>query len=232
MTLTDVDRARHDQGQPPAAPVPRRTIGPVREVRTGVWHWETRHPEWNERQWWGPLVSSYAIDDGERLLLFDPLAPPAEIEKLAAEREPAIVLTCPWHRRDAEALAKRYGAPLHVPPPDEGDPSPVDGTVFEAGDRLPVGVEAFPGMEPNDLLLWVESHRALVAGDTLQDRGNGLQFLGDLANNVPAERGVAAEQILESMQPLLALPVEVVLLTHGAPADRAALERGLAMSPS
>ena len=67
-------------------------------------------------------------------------------------------------------------------------------------------------MEPNDLMLWVESHGALVAGDTLQDRGNGLQFLGDLANNVPAERGVAAEQILEGMQPLLALPVEIVLL--------------------
>jgi hypothetical protein len=61
-------------------------------------------------------------------------------------------------------------------------------------------------MEPNDLLLCVESHCALVAGDTLQNRGNGLQFLGDLANNVPAERAVAAEQILEGMQPLLALP--------------------------
>jgi hypothetical protein len=57
----------------------------VPEVRTGVWHWEARHPEWNERQWWGPLVSSYAIDDGARLVLFDPLAPPAEIEKLAEE---------------------------------------------------------------------------------------------------------------------------------------------------
>ncbi len=204
----------------------------MREVRTGVWHWEGRHPEWNERQWWGPLVSSYAIDDGAHLLLFDPLAPPAEIEKLAEERETAVVLTCPWHRRDAEALANRYAAPLYVPPPDEGDPTPVDGTVFREGDRLPVGVEAFPGMEPNDLVLWVESHRALVAGDTLQDRGNGLQFLGDLANNVPAERGVAAEQILEGMQPLLALPVEIVLLTHGAPADRAALERTLATSPS
>jgi glyoxylase-like metal-dependent hydrolase (beta-lactamase superfamily II) len=119
-----------------------------------------------------------------------------------------------------------------VPPPDEGDPSPVDGTVFKEGDRLPVGVEAFPGMEPNDLVLWVESHRALVAGDTLQDRANGLQFLGDLANNVTPERGVAAERIPEGMQPLLALPVEIVLLTHGALAERAALERALATSPS
>ena len=61
------------------------------------------------------------------------------------------------------------GAPIYVPPPDEGDPEPVDGQVFNAGDRLLVGVEAFPGMEPNDLMLWVESRRALVAGDTLVD---------------------------------------------------------------
>ena len=202
----------------------------MREVRSGVWHWEARHPEWNERQWWGPLVSSYAIDDGARLVLFDPLAPPAQIDKLAEDRETAIVLTCPWHRRDAEALASRYGAPLYVPPPDEGDPSPVDGTVFREGDRLPVGVEAYPGMEPNDLVLWIASHGALVAGDTLQDRGDGLQFLGELTNNVPGDADL--KQILGRMQPLLALPVEIVLLTHGAPTDRAPLERALAMSPS
>jgi glyoxylase-like metal-dependent hydrolase (beta-lactamase superfamily II) len=204
----------------------------VREVRTGVWHWEAQHPEWNDRQWWGPLVSSYAIDDGALLVLFDPLALPPEMEKLAGERETAIVLTCPWHRREGGVLAERYGAPLYVPPPDEGDPTPVDGTVFRAGDRLPIGVEAFPGMEPNDLLLWVESHGVLVAGDTLQDRGNGLQFLGDLANNVPAEWSVAAEQVRADLRSLLGLPIELVLLTHGAPADKAALERALASSPS
>jgi len=200
----------------------------VREVRDGIWHWESQHPEWNERQWWGPLVSSYAIDDGARLVLFDPLEPPAAIDALAETRETAIVLTCPWHRRGAEALAQRYGATLYVPPPDAGDPNPVDGTVYREGDRLPIGVEALPGMEPNDLLLWIESHGALVAGDTLQDRGEGLQFLGDLANNVPPEWSAAAEQVREGLTQLLALPVELVLLTHGAPADRAALERALA----
>jgi glyoxylase-like metal-dependent hydrolase (beta-lactamase superfamily II) len=200
----------------------------VREVRDGIWHWESQHPEWNERQWWGPLVSSYAIDDGARLVLFDPLEPPATIDALGETRETAIVLTCPWHRRGAEALAQRYGATLYVPPPDAGDPNPVDGTVYREGDRLPIGVEALPGMEPNDLLLWVESHSALVAGDTLQDRGEGLQFLGDLANNVPPEWSAAAEQVREGLTQLLALPIELVLLTHGAPADRAALERALA----
>jgi hypothetical protein len=92
--------------------------------------------------------------DGARLSLFDPLTPPTEIEKLGEERETAIVLTCPWYRRDAETLANRYrGAPVRAAA-DKGDSSPVDGTVFREGDRLPVGVEAFPGMEANDLVLW------------------------------------------------------------------------------
>jgi glyoxylase-like metal-dependent hydrolase (beta-lactamase superfamily II) len=194
----------------------------VREVQTGVWHWEASHPDWKPEADWGPLVSSYAIDDGDRLLLFDPLAPPSEIDELAADRETAIVLTCPWHVRDARGLTERLGAPLYVPPPDEGDPNPVVGHVFKAGDRLPVGVEAFPGMEPNDLVLWVERRRALVAGDALIDRGQGFEFPTDWAN-----KGVPAEEILEALRPLLELPVELVLPTHGAPTDRAALERAL-----
>jgi glyoxylase-like metal-dependent hydrolase (beta-lactamase superfamily II) len=201
----------------------------VREVQSGVWHWEAPHPEQSGEEWL-EVVSSYAIDDGEHLLLFDPLALPSEIEALAAGRKTAIVLTCPWHRRDALSLAERLGALIYVPPPDDGDPEPVDGHVFEAGDRLPVGVEAFPGMEPNDLMLWVESRRALVAGDTLVDRGDGLEFRADWATEGPAiaERGVPPEQILEGLRPLLELPVEHVLATHGGPTDRAALERALA----
>ena len=194
----------------------------MRELQTGLWHWEAPHPDWKPGEEWGPLVSSYAIDDGERLLLLDPLALPSEIVDLAAERETAIVLTGPWHARDARTLAEQLGAPLYVPPPDEGDPNPVEGHVFRAGDRLPVGVEAFPGMEPNDLMLWIESARALVAGDTFIDRGNGFEFPADWAN-----KGVPPEQILEGLRPLLELPVELVLPTHGAPTDKAALERAL-----
>src|SRR5262245_39275622 len=187
-----------------------------------MWHWKAPHPDWEPGADWGQMVSSYAIDDGERLLLFDPLAPPNGIEERAAGRDTAIVLTCPWHRRDALAVAKRLGAPIYVPPPDEGDPSPVEGQVFSAGDRLPIGIEAFSGLEPNDLVLWVEAHRALVAGDTLIDRGHGLEFPADWAN-----KGVPADQILAELRSVLELPVEVVLPTHGAPAGRTALERAL-----
>jgi glyoxylase-like metal-dependent hydrolase (beta-lactamase superfamily II) len=194
----------------------------VRELKTGVWHWQAPHPDWESGADWDELVSSYAIDDGSRLLVFDPLAPPSKLEELAAGRETAIVLTCTWHARDAGSLAERLGAPLYLPPRDEGDPDPLEGHVFSAGDRLPVGVQAFPGREPNDLVLWVESRRALVAGDTLIDRGNGLEFPVDW---VP--EGLRPEEMLQGLRPLLDLPVEVVLATHGGPSDRAALERAL-----
>ena len=49
----------------------------VRELAAGLWHWQAPHPDWEPTEPWDQNVSSYAIDDGERLLLFDPLARPA-----------------------------------------------------------------------------------------------------------------------------------------------------------
>jgi glyoxylase-like metal-dependent hydrolase (beta-lactamase superfamily II) len=198
----------------------------VQELRPGLWWWEAEHPEWapedSATEDWGPEVSSYAIDDGTRLLLIDPTAPPEHVADLAAGREVVIVLTCPWHQRDTRNLMERFGATVHMPPSDDGDPDPLPGQVFRSGERLPIGIEARPGMEPNDLVLWIEEQGALVAGDTLIDRGNGLEFPADWAN-----KGVPPEQILETLRPLLDLPVELVLPTHGVPADRAALDRAL-----
>jgi hypothetical protein len=39
--------------------------------------------------------------------------------------------------------------------------------------------------------------------------------------------GITRDQVAEGLRPLLALPVEHVLATHGGPSDRAALERAL-----
>ncbi len=220
----------------------------MREVGNGMWHWEAPHPEWSgpenealrkrlatssetENEAARGVVSSYAVDDGERLLLFDPLGVPSEIEELAADREPVVVLTCPWHERDAQALVDRLGAPVFTPAPDEGSPDVAwllgangsDARLYAAGDRLPLGVEAFPGRLPNDLVLWIESSRAVIAGDTLADFGHGLE--------IPVEwlpDGVTSEQVAEHLRPLLELPVEVVLATHGGPTGRASLERALA----
>jgi len=219
----------------------------VRELQTGLWHWQAPHPEWAPGQPWPQQVSSYAIDDGVRLLLFDPLSVPDELLERAADREPVVVLTAPWHERDTQSLVERLGAPVYVPPPDtaddlvrkfgitpeqagSGSPDVVwllagdtgEAHLYLAGDRLPIGVEAFPGREHNDLVLWIESSHAVVAGDTLVDFGSGLQIADWL------REAVTREQVADGLRPLLTLPVEIVLPAHGAPTDRAALERALA----
>jgi hypothetical protein len=51
----------------------------VRELQPGLWHWRAPHPDWSPDEPWGQEVSSYAIDDGASLLLFDPLGVPDEI---------------------------------------------------------------------------------------------------------------------------------------------------------
>lgn len=194
------------------------------ETRPGVYFWQARHPDWVPDEGWGELVTSYALDDGDRLVVFDPLAPPPEFDALAAKREVVIVLTCQWHRRDSEPLAERLGALLFVPEPNpEDEDAPVDGTHYRPGDRLPGEIEALRGLDETDLVLWSGHHGAVVAGDVLVDRGEGLVLPLDWA-----EKRGGAEPIRATLEPLLQREVDVVLPTHGLPTDRAALEHALA----
>jgi glyoxylase-like metal-dependent hydrolase (beta-lactamase superfamily II) len=220
----------------------------VRELRPGLWHWQARHPDWEPSEPWDANVSSYALDDGESLLLFDPLGVPSEIQALAADRESAIVLTAPWHERDSEQLVERLDVPVYTPLPDtaqylmetygitaeqagDGSPDVVwllrenkgEARPFSAGDRLPFGADVFAGHKPNDTVLWIESERVVISGDTLVDFGSGLEI-----NERWLRPGVTREGIAAGLRPLLELPVEHVLATHGGPTDRAALERALA----
>jgi glyoxylase-like metal-dependent hydrolase (beta-lactamase superfamily II) len=219
----------------------------VRELRPGLWHWTAPHPDWEAGEPWDQNVSSYALDDGERLFLFDPLALPSELEELARSRETAIVLTAPWHERDTKALVERLGIPVFTPLPDSaqdlmdmygitaeqaGDGSPDlvwllreqqgEARPYSPGDRVPFGANVLAGLKKNDTVIWIESRRAVVSGDTLGDFGQGLEI-----NEQWLRPGVTREQIAEGLRPLLEMPVELVLATHGGPTDRAALERAL-----
>jgi hypothetical protein len=212
-------------------------VAPVRELRPGVWQWQSPHPDWNDEQWWPELVSSYAIETGGELLLFDPLSVPEEL----LERATAVVLTAPYHERDA----RRLGLPLHTPPADTWedwvekfgiDPERVRGMESEdlawlrAGEGeghfhgpgdWPFGIQAFAGREDNDLILWLPSIGAIVTGDSLSDFGDGLDI--QLGGRKHVTRGDVAGRL----RPLLDLPIELVLPAHGEPTDRAALERVL-----
>jgi glyoxylase-like metal-dependent hydrolase (beta-lactamase superfamily II) len=223
----------------------------MRELRAGLWHWQAPHPEWTPGERWPQEVSSCAIDDGARLLLFDPLAVPDELLGLAADRDPVVVLTAPWHERDTQRLVERLGAPVYTPLPDtaedlmrkygitaeqagEGSPDLAwlfrqnkgEARPYSPGDRLPFGIEAFAGRHHNDLVLWVDRVGAVISGDTLIDFGRGFEL------NDYLRGGVTREEVAERLRPLLEHPVEVVLSAHGAPTSRAELERALRPGPA
>ena len=84
---------------------------------------------------------------------------------------------------------------------------------------LPGGVEAKAGLFPDEAVLWIPAHGALVAGDLLIHRPDGLTPPPD--SWLP--KGKTREDLRRELEPLLELPVELVLPTHGDPiADGAA----------
>ena len=144
-------------------------------------------------------------------------------------------------------MGKRLGVLVYTPLPDSaqdlmdtygitaeqaGDGSPDlvwllregkgEARPFAAGDRLPFGAQVFAGHKPNDTVLWLERERVVISGDTLVDFGSGLEI-----NERWLRPGVTREEIAAGLRPLLELPIEQVLATHGGPNDPAALERAL-----
>ena len=210
----------------------------MRELAPGVWHWQARHPEWEEGAPWGPVVSSHALELDEGLVLFDPLEVPGELHARAI----AVVLTAPWHERETKEL----GLPVYAPRPESAqelvetfdvDPARLEGwvssdlkwLVHEGGGEFheippaPFGLEVFPGRTRADVVYWAGRHRAVIAGDTLADWGDGVKIHSEWLS-----AKVSREQVAAGLRPLLDKPVELVLPAHGEPADRAALERALA----
>ena len=207
----------------------------MKELRAGVWHWQSPHPDWEKESWWPKLVSSYAIELGDHFLLFDPLSVPRHLR----ERATAVVLTAPYHERDARQL----GLPVHTPPADTWqdwvekfgvDPERVRGMEsedlawlrngegeghFHGPGAWPFGIEAYAGREDNDLVLWLPAIHAIVTGDSLSDFGDGLDI------QLGGRKHVTRDDVLRRLRPLLDLPIELVLPAHGEPMDRAALER-------
>ena len=117
----------------------------MHELRSGVWHWQSPHPGWSEEEEWPEIVSSYGIELGDDLVLFDPLSVPDELR----ERANAVVLTAPYHERDA----RRLGLPVHTPPAD---------TWQDWVEKFGIDPDRVRGMESDDLA-WL---RAGAARDT------------------------------------------------------------------
>jgi glyoxylase-like metal-dependent hydrolase (beta-lactamase superfamily II) len=187
----------------------------VQEIATGLWRWTGLHPEWTpaegEADGWEQEAGCYFYEGPEAIVLFDPLVPPEDrgrfFEALDRDVERAgrpvrILVTVQAHHRSSEELRERYDAAVGLPA---------------------AGVEA--AAEPfGELVYWLPEHRAIVVGD--------LMLVRDGVLTVPRPWfGDRYEEALGLLRPLLDLPIERVLVTHGEPVlehGHAALSAALA----
>ena len=144
-------------------------------------------------------------------MLFDPIEPPGEILSLAESSEPSVVLTCAWHGRSAPELADRFDA--HIYAPEQGlDELKADATPYRAGDRIVDLVHVKRSFDPSDAVLWIESHGALLTGDSLLGGDGGVRI-----PETWLPKDVTLRQFQAAFRPLLELSVELFLPTHGDP---------------
>ena len=207
----------------------------MQEIRRGLWRWTTVHPDWTPEEGgpdgWDPEVASYLYESRDGVGLFDPLVDDDDVwsaldERVAAAQGPPhVLITLTWHVRSTLAIAERHPGTrvwAHDRPPwiDETRKRVAVTDVFAVGDPLPAGIEA---REPREVVYWIPEHRALVAGDVLlPDGAGGVRFTPWLGEQ-------PAEELRENVRSLLDLPIELVLLTHGAAVDdgRDALARAV-----
>ena len=183
-------------------------MGALEQLAPGLRRWTAWHEEWNEE------VASLAVATGDGLVLIDPIAPPAALGAAAH-----VLLTVYWHGRSAAAAhapriwaSRRSARPLrsrHVGVTD----------AFSAGDELPGGIRAFQTPRASEVAFWLPEQRALVIGDVLLGAGAKPGATAEPLRLCP-ERwlGTRTHADLRAMlSPLLELPVERVLVSHGEP---------------
>ncbi len=196
----------------------------VTRITDGLWRWTGFHEEWKHD------VGCVYLESGDAICLIDPLVPPEDREHFLAALDrdverlgvPVhILVTVFWHTRSARELAERYGAEVWGSSRSRAAVERRAGPVhtFRPGDALPGGIEAIATARQNEALFFARQHQALVAGDVILglDTG-GLRFCPE--SWLPD--GVGHAELRASLRPLLDLPVERVLASHGPPV----LERG------
>lgn len=192
----------------------------VLQLDSELWRWTGFHEDWND------VVGSVYCETADGVVLVDPLVPPEDRERFLAalDRDVArtggsvhVLVTVFWHVRSTAELVERYAARVWAPTTSRAPVARRAGQVtdaFRPGDRLPGGIEAYRTARGTEVVYWIPQHRALVPGDVLLGDGEGgLRLCPE--SWLPPKSGRAA--LVESLRPLLDLPVECVLVSHGAP---------------
>jgi hypothetical protein len=202
-------------------------VSALRELRPALYRWTARHPDAEpdpdpgSPADWGPDVGSVAYQSPDALVLIDPLVPAdrqdlqQQLDALVRRHGQRVVVltTLQFHRRSRAELAERYGA-----------------STSRAKKTLPDGVETIPIRGAGETMIWLPKHGALIPGDRLlgDDRG-GLRLCPESwLRYLPSK--MTQSQLKGALRPLLDLPVEMVVVSHGEPVrsrGREALARAL-----
>jgi hypothetical protein len=183
------------------------------EVAPGLTYWLAPHPEWEPSENWPEEVLCVCVEAPDGIVLIDPLVPRgAEVEfwewldsKLArTDGALRLLLTAPWHARDAALVADRHVASVWARPGARWH-GPAPTTTGE----LPRGIAALlPDGDPDQALFLLRDHETLVPGDVFSGTGGRFHvFIGDQDR----------QPFLDWLPQLAGLPVERVLIAHGEP---------------
>jgi hypothetical protein len=223
----------------------------MQKLTDGLWRWTARHPEWHPGEFGAEVASFAANADGDRggtLLLIDPLLPEDEAEASevldtldgALEQRVAILISIPYHVRSSEELWRRYRGDAETT--IHGHPAAAkrleDRSAFseiEPGVPLPGGVTAHSIGKPRryEMPFHVPSHDALVFGDAVAEHGGALRVWAADKVDAKVER-FYRERFTPTLEPLLELPFDAVLVTHGKPVmkgGKQALKKALKAKP-
>ncbi len=190
----------------------------VERVADRLWLWTGYHEEWKQE------VACTYVEAQEAICLLDPLVPSEDRDRFlkALDRDVErldlpvhVLVTVFWHARSAGELAERYGAAIWAPSRARAAVERRTGRPvrpFRPGDALPGGIEVLATARVNEVVLYLPAHRALWAGDVILGGDEGSLRLCP-ESWLPGS--VDQADLRTSLQPLLDLPVERVLVSHG-----------------
>jgi hypothetical protein len=195
------------------------------EIVPGLLRWTAPHPAWNPQSApgssgdWDEDVGSVLYELPDTLVLIDPLIPSEDrgafldwLDGRIAARAVSVLTTIRWHRRNREELAERYRS-----------------TTSRAWNAIPPGIKPLPLRGAGEIMFWLPAVATLVAGDRLVGGQDGRlevcpeSWLEGVHVNRPG--------LAELLRPLIELPIERVLVSHGEPVlrdGRADLARAIA----
>jgi glyoxylase-like metal-dependent hydrolase (beta-lactamase superfamily II) len=183
----------------------------VTNIAPGLRRWTAWHEEWKEE------VGAVAVDTDDGLVLIDPLDPPRGLA-----RPDHILMTVFWHNRSTASMpATAVWAPRRAVRPLRNRGVAVTHVIED--DELPGGIRALPTARAGEVVYWLPTQKAVVAGDVLLGAGAKPRPTVDPLRLCP-ERWLGAasrRDLRRSLRPLLDLPVQRVLVSHGQPVLRA-----------